>query len=161
MSAVLRANAQQVRWRPMTVTDLDAVLAIEQQAYSHPWSRGNFIDSIAAGHWAWMGEHGGEAACYWVAMPVLDEVLLLNVAVARERWGQGLGEVAMTHLVQTARSHAAAQIWLEVRTSNMRAQRLYSRLGFERKGMRKGYYPVTAHQREDAQVMHLQLGPQP
>lgn len=162
MSAVLKdATSPALDWQAMTVTDLDAVLAIEQQGYSHPWTRGNFIDSIAAGHWAWCGRVDGTVRAYWLAMAVLDEVHLLNVAVARDHWGQGLGEQAMSHLAACARSHGAAQIWLEVRPSNERALALYGRMGYVSVGLRRGYYPAAQSRREDACVLRLELGAAP
>jgi ribosomal-protein-alanine N-acetyltransferase len=150
-----------LQWRPLDVAAVERILPIEQQAYSHPWTRGNFIDSIAAGHTGWVGLLDGEVACYWVAMPVLDEMHLLNVAVARERWGQGWGRAAMQHLLDHARQHGAAQVWLEVRVSNERAIALYERLGFEPMGLRRGYYPLDQHRREDARLMRRVLGGAP
>lgn len=162
MNAVLRpAAGQGLDWLPMAVGDLDAVLAIEQQVYSHPWTRGNFIDALGAGNWAWCGRAQGTLRAYWLAMAVLDEVHLLNVAVARDHWGQGLGEHAMAHLQACARAQGACQIWLEVRASNARALALYQRLGYSPIGLRRGYYPSTSPQREDARVMRLNLEAQP
>jgi ribosomal-protein-alanine N-acetyltransferase len=161
MNAVLRPAdagfALPLAWQALTVGWIERILPIEQQVYSHPWTRGNFIDSLSAGHWGWVAVHEGEPVAYWVAMAVLDEVHLLNLAVARERWGQGLGQVAVTHLVEAARQHGAAQIWLEVRESNARAQALYARHGFEPMGLRRGYYPLNGIQREDARLMRRLL----
>lgn len=142
-----------LRWRPATVADADALLAIEQRAYSHPWSRGNFIDSLAGGHWAWCATLGeGPIRAYWLAMQVLDEVHLLNLAVAPECWGLGLGRGALQHLHQTVAAQGLQDIWLEVRESNLRAQRLYEAADYQTVGRRRGYYPADAG-REDALLM--------
>jgi ribosomal-protein-alanine N-acetyltransferase len=156
MNAVLRPAAD-LRWHPMTVAWVERILPLEQQAYSHPWTRGNFIDSLSAGHWAWVATQDDAPVAYWVAMAVLDEVHLLNLAVARDRWGQGLGQSALDHLVAASKAQGATQIWLEVRVSNARAQALYARNGFAAMGLRRAYYPCHEAQREDARLMQRLL----
>ena len=82
--------------RPIGVTDLDAVMAIEQRAYSFPWSRGNFIDSLAAGYAAQMLLDGdGRPIGYFVAMPGVDEMHLLNLTVDPHWQGRGLSHLLM------------------------------------------------------------------
>lgn len=157
MNAVLRPAAPQLHWTPLTVTEVERILPIEQQVYSHPWSRGNFIDSLAAGHLGWVAYEEATPVAYWVAMLVLDECHLLNLAVAREHWGRGVGLAALQHLVAQAQQRDTAQIWLEVRVSNLRAQALYAREGFELMGLRRGYYPLNAQAREDARLMRRLL----
>src|SRR5256885_8210283 len=74
-----------VRFEPLNVLSLDMLLPVEQQAYSHPWSRGNFIDAMAAGNEAQLlVDARGELVGYFVAMIVLDEVHLLNITVRSE-----------------------------------------------------------------------------
>jgi [ribosomal protein S18]-alanine N-acetyltransferase len=141
----------------MTQADVDAVMAVEVRAYSHPWSRGNFIDSLRAGHVAeLLVNDDGRVCAYFVAMVGVDELHLLNITVAPEEQGSGLGQ----RLMQTVRLHAQSRqlstLWLEVRQSNHRARQLYARLGFAEVGLRKGYYPA-APRREDAVVMRLPL----
>lgn len=153
MNAVLEPRPQS---RPMTVRDLDAVVGVEQRAYSHPWSRGNFTDSLAAGYLAevwWLGE---AVLGYFIAMPGVDELHLLNITVAPEHQGQGHGRVMMAALRQHALQAEAASLWLEVRESNHRARALYRSLGFAEVGLRRGYYPAAVR-REDAVVMSLVL----
>jgi ribosomal-protein-alanine N-acetyltransferase len=161
VNAVLRPAdvgcALPLEWQALTVGWIERILPIEQQVYSHPWTRGNFIDSLSAGHWGWVAVQAGEPVAYWVAMTVLDEVHLLNLAVVRDRWSQGLGQMALTHLLNVARQRGSAQVWLEVRVSNARAQSLYARNGFEAMGLRRGYYPLDGVQREDARLMRCML----
>jgi ribosomal-protein-alanine N-acetyltransferase len=139
----------------MTVRDLDAVMTAEAGAYSHPWTRGNFIDSLASDYLAEVvaGDDVGLVA-YFVAMRGVDELHLLNITVAAPWQGQGHGSA----LLRAVQGHAAAlglaSLWLEVRQSNVRARALYRRRGFAEVGLRKGYYP-GAGQREDAVVMSL------
>ncbi len=143
----------------MTVGDIDAVMAAETGAYSHPWSRGNFIDSLSAGYLAEVvtGDGVGLVA-YFVAMSGVDELHLLNITVAAPWQGQGHGSA----LLRAVQGHAAAlglgTLWLEVRQSNLRARALYRRRGYTEVGLRKGYYPA-ATQREDAVVMRLSVAP--
>ena len=153
MSAVLDLSG---RFRPMQFEDLDRVMEIEPKIYSHPWSRGNFADSLHAGYSCWVYESGGEVVGYAVMMSVLDEAHLLNISIAGERQGQGLGRALLNHLIDTARRHGATMMFLEVRPSNKNAIALYESMGFNEFSIRKGYYP--AHNgREDAILMGLAL----
>jgi ribosomal-protein-alanine N-acetyltransferase len=144
----------------MTVRDLDAVVAVEQRAYSHPWTRGNFTDSLAAGYLAEVWRLEDAVLGYFIAMPGVDELHLLNITVAPEQQGQGHGRTMMAALQQHALHSGAAALWLEVRESNHRARALYRRLGYAEVGLRRGYYPA-ALRREDAVVMSLVLASLP
>ena len=145
----------------MTVRDLDAVMATEVSAYSFPWSRGNFIDSLAAGYLAEVLEHRAigqpaELLGYFVAMPGVDELHLLNITVAPPWQGQGHGQALLAAVLAHTRQRGLAALWLEVRLSNQRARTMYGRRGFAEVGARRGYYPA-AGPREDAVVMKLHL----
>ncbi len=141
----------------MTVADLPAVLAVEVCAYSHPWSQGNFIDSLAAGYAAEvLASPATGVVGYFVAMPGVDELHLLNITVAPAWQRQGHGNALLDAVQAHARAQHLALLWLEVRQSNGRAQALYRRRGFAEVGLRKGYYPAVGR-REDAVVMRLDL----
>ncbi len=143
----------------MAVSDLDEVVAIEAAAYDFPWTRGNFIDSLAAGYLARvLRGPSGELISYFVAMKGVDEMHLLNVTVAPGEQSRGFGRRMLDELVAISRAEHAERLWLEVRESNGRARALYLRYGFEHIGVRKGYYPALHSKREDANVMSLQLG---
>jgi ribosomal-protein-alanine N-acetyltransferase len=153
VSAVLR---QERGLQAMTVGLLDRVLAIEVRAYAFPWTRGNFIDSLAAGYDAQvLHDAQGGLLGYFVAMPGLDEMHLLNITVAPEVQGQGHARFMLDAVVALCQRHAARQLWLEVRQRNARAQAIYLRYGFTEIGLRRGYYPAAQGQREDALVMGL------
>lgn len=144
--------------RPMTVSDVDRVVAVEKQAYEFPWSRGNFVDSLAAGYVTRVLQlHAGVLAGYYIAMPGVDEMHLLNITVAPEAQRQGHALLMLDELVGVSRSRGALQLWLEVRQSNHRARDIYERYGFRLVGVRRGYYPAPRSTREDAAVMSLQL----
>ena len=137
---------------------LDAVLAIEVRAYSFPWNRANFVDSLAAGHLTHcLLSPEGELLAYQVAMAGFEEWHLLNVTVSPDHQGRGLATQLLHRLIDHARGTGAEWLWLEVRPSNERARRLYAHLGFEQVGVRKGYYPDGRGQREDALVLRLSL----
>jgi len=145
--------------RPMTTAELDAVLAIEVSAYAFPWSRGNFIDSLAAGYPAQvLLDAQGAVLGYFVAMGGVDEMHLLNITVAPAVQGRGHARQMIDALIALCRDHLAHELWLEVRETNTHARAIYTRLGFEQKGVRKGYYPAPFGRREDAVVMSLKLG---
>lgn len=145
---------------PMSAAQLDAVMAVEGAAYAHPWTRGNFIDSLAAGHAAQvLRDARGTLLGYFVAMAGVDEMHLLNITVAPEAQGRGHARVLFDALVARCRVHRAGALWLEVRTSNEHARAVYAHFGFTQVGLRKGYYPARAGRREDAVVMRLKLDP--
>ena len=151
------ADAPEARFEPMSAKRLDAVLAVEQRSYSNPWSRGNFIDTLAAGHQAQCLLASDALLGYFVAMPGYQEVHLLNITVAPEYQRQGWAHTMLDALALWARGQRADWVWLEVRVSNVRAQQVYLRRGFVRVGMRKAYYPAAHGEREDAVVMSLRL----
>jgi ribosomal-protein-alanine N-acetyltransferase len=144
--------------RPMTIRDLAAVLAIEARCYGHPWSRGNFIDSLAAGYLAEVLEAPEPGLVgYFVAMPGADELHLLNLTVMPEWQGHGHGRRMLDALEAVCRQRHWPMLWLEVRASNQRALSLYRRRGFVEVAVRRDYYPASTLRREDAIVMRLDV----
>ena len=155
MSAVLKpAHA---RFEPLAEARLDEIVAIEARAYEHPWTRGNFADSLRSGYEAQVLVAGGTVLGYFVAMKGVDEVHLLNITVAPEHQSQGWGRLILDAIALWARGQGAQWLWLEVRVGNARAQRIYEQHGYRRVGERKGYYPAAGGAREDAIVMSLKL----
>lgn len=154
MSAVLRPEAQ---FEPLAEDRLDEVVAIEARSYAHPWTRGNFSDSLRSGYQAQLLVAGGTLIGYFVAMKGVDEVHLLNITVAPEYQSQGWGRLMLDALALWSRSQGAQWLWLEVRVGNARAQRIYEQHGYRRVGERRGYYPAGGSEREDAIVMSLKL----
>jgi ribosomal-protein-alanine N-acetyltransferase len=142
----------------MRVPDLTEVMAIERQAYPVPWTHGNFVDSLAAGYPAEV-LRGPRAALlgYWVAMPGVDEMHLLNITVVPACQGRGLAVAMLDRLMAACRARGLTQLWLEVRVSNERAREVYRRYGFAEVGRRRAYYPVQQGPREDAVLMSLSV----
>ena len=145
-----------LRFRPMQMADLDAIMAIEPTIYPYPWTRGNFSDSLDAGYSGWVYEEQGRIIGYAMLMLVLDEAHLLNISIAKSHQGRGLGRALLEYMMQVARGHGAANMFLEVRPSNLSAIRLYESTGFNEMAVRRGYYPA-ADGREDAILMGMAL----
>jgi ribosomal-protein-alanine N-acetyltransferase len=140
----------------MREIDVDAVTAIEQCAHPFPWTRGNFVDSLNAGHSAWVFREGGELVGYAVQMMAVDDAQLLNITVGPAHQRRGVGGVLLCQLFEIAREHGAERMILEVRPSNTAALALYRHFLFEEIGRRKGYY-ASHDGREDAIVMAREL----
>ena len=155
MSALPRAGVD--RYAPMSQEDLDGVVAAEKEIYPFPWTRGNFTDALQAGYSAWvLRDAAGRVAAYSVMMMALDEAHLLNLSVERRAQRTGLGWRTLDWMAEVARGYGGRTMLLEVRPSNQVALRLYERYGFERIGVRRGYYPADGG-REDAVVMRISL----
>jgi ribosomal-protein-alanine N-acetyltransferase len=153
MSAVLK---QLPSMRPMRLADVHDVLAIEQDIYVHPWTLGNFSDSLQAGYSCWVMECEGSLVGYGVLMAGVQEAHLLNLSVARSWQRRGFGTRLLHHFIDLARSYEAQRMFLEVRPSNRAARALYAGNGFRQLYVRRGYYPADDG-REDAILMGLDL----
>lgn len=160
-------GSAELSFLPMQIADLDAVLEIESVSHLHPWTRGNFSDSLAAGHWAYCirpqldqvikGSYLDPAIlwAYCILFPAIDELHLLNITVSPKLRKLGLGSRMMAAIEGVAAQQSIPRIILEVRPSNNAAISLYQKLGYEQIGIRKSYYPADPKLgiREDALVM--------
>lgn len=153
MSAVLKDPP---RLAAMREEDLEEVMAIENAIYSHPWTRGNFIDSLRAGYDCRTWRVEGELVGYFILMVAAGEAHLLNLSIAARHQRSGHGRALLREAADLARRRGARSLFLEVRPSNLAAQALYTRFGFRRIAVRRGYYPAHAG-REDALVFTLAL----
>ena len=153
MSAILKPS---IKLRPMSAADLPAVMAIENEIYAFPWTRGNFHDSLAAGYGCWIYVRDGEVLGYAVLMLAADEAHLLNLSIAADCQMRGYGSLLLLRVCELARDQGARLIFLEVRPSNAAGLRLYARHGFRQAGIRREYYPAPAG-REDALIFRLPL----
>lgn len=158
MSALLERHLPPFEAAAMRVPDLTEVMAVERKAYPVPWTHGNFVDSLAAGYPAEvLRGPRAELLGYWVAMPGVDELHLLNITVAPAWQRRGLAIVMLDRLVAHCRRLGLTQLWLEVRLGNERAREVYLRYGFAEVGRRRAYYPVPQGPREDALLMSLSV----
>jgi [ribosomal protein S18]-alanine N-acetyltransferase len=159
MSALLQSEP---RLRTMDYADLDQVLIVERAAYSFPWTRGNFVDSLAIGYLAELLVSDDDGLVgYYVAMPGVDEMHLLNLTVAPRLQRRGHARTLLDALQRRCLQQGLPKLWLEGRASNARAREIYARRGFAEVGLRRGYYPAGKAPREDAIVMSLDLQAHP
>ena len=153
MSAVLKDIPE---LHAMREADLPDVLAIESAIYTHPWTLGNFADSLRAGYDCWAYRINAELAGYFILMAAAGEAHLLNLSVAARHQRRGHGSALLGEAVALARRRGAHNVFLEVRPSNRAAQELYTRFGFRKIAVRRDYYPAQFG-REDALVFSLAL----
>ena len=147
----------QRRVLPMHVSLLPQVLEIERRAYPFPWSEGIFRDCLKAGYSGWvLTEEPGLVIGYALMSMAVDEAHVLNLCIDPAYQQQGLGRMLLEHMIRIARAANATIVLLEVRKSNKSAIHLYETHGFQRLGLRKGYYPA-AEGREDALVLGFDI----
>lgn len=141
-----------VRIAPMTVARIDDVLEIEKVSFSDPWSREMFRSEleVGGGTYARIAIRGTTLVGYLLAVMIVDEAHLGNLAVHPSERRSGVGQQLLDDLLETAREKGVGRITLEVRESNQIARKFYYRNEFIDVAMRKNYYrnPV-----EDAIVM--------
>lgn len=163
MSALYRVAAsspspESLRFARMKVDDLPEVLTIENDVYPHPWTRGNFLDSLYNGYECWaLREEDGALAGYFLLMLAVDESHLLNISVRRSLHGHGVGRTMLDKAAAVSKENGMQSVLLEVRPSNERALKIYHEYGYVEIGRRKAYYPAQNNTREDAIVMRFQL----
>ncbi len=144
-----------LEYRAMTEGDLDLIMAIEEVIYTHPWTRGNFTDTLRAGGHGWIMTLSGVPVGYAVLSTGAGEAHLLNISVAAAWQRRGFGCELLAYVIERACVMEFSAIFLEVRASNTGALALYCKMGFTRIGVRKGYYPAPVG-REDAIVLQYQ-----
>ncbi|MEY4207442.1 MAG: ribosomal-protein-alanine N-acetyltransferase [Pseudomonadota bacterium] len=150
--------AAALRFAMMRAQDVEAVVAVENDAYPFPWTRGNFLDSLASRYDAWtLREADARLAGYFLLMHAVDETHLLNITVRPDLHGRGYGRMLLDKVIQLALNANMRSVLLEVRPSNEHALAVYHHCGFQQIGIRKQYYPAAGTSREDAIVMRLML----
>ena len=149
------ASGDIVRFRPMTTADLDEVMIIERTSFRFPWSTGFFLQELqVACARSILAEIDGRIVGYvlfWMLPGALD---IHNIAVHVDFRRRGIARVLLGHVVSEAKRQSNVRVMLEVRRSNIQAQKLYESLGFVATGIRKGYYSDDG---EDALAMTLEL----
>ena len=147
---------------PFHSRDLDDVLAIEQESFSEPWTRGMFEAELLGNPFGrFLGAFCHSEMppakrllgyiCYWV---VFEELRLMNLAVQPDHRRQGIASHLVRHAVEEGITQGTIRALLEVRAGNRLAQKLYQTLGFQQYGRRRSYY---TNPDEDAILMQLQL----
>ena len=137
--------------RRLETADLDRIESIEQRAYPTPWSRSMFASELAKPTSICLGAFdGSDLVGYVINSRYVDAWHVMNVAVDPDHQRRGVATALLQHLFEVTRDDERRGYTLEVRVSNDDAIRLYERLGFEARGLRRGYYTDN---REDALIM--------
>ena len=145
--------------RPFAVADLSAVMAIETDSFPDPWTPGLFLGELAARGRSWLvaEDEGGIVGYGGVAVLVDGDAHLMNLAVACDRRGEGIGRLLLGELMSAAAGSGGLRITLEVRAGNATAIALYESVGMRSVGVRPHYYENGG---EDAVILWGDL-PQP
>ena len=144
------------RFRPMAADDVDAVVGLEHAVYPFPWSEQIFRDCLRVGYDCWVVESVAGVAGYGIMSMGAGECHILNLCVGPSLRRRGIGRKLLNMLLGRARRAGMLHAFLEVRPSNAAAIGLYESEGFERIGLRRGYYQAPGG-REDAVVYRKAL----
>ena len=145
----------QLRLRSLEFGDLPRIMQIELASFSVPWQRITFVNLLRRSDTELIGaEQGGVLIGYAICWIMLDEAELGNVAVAPEERGRRIGETLVAAMLERLARRGVRACFLEVRESNLAAQTVYRRRGFEAVGRRRAYYSRPV---EDALVMRVDL----
>jgi len=142
-----------IEFRRLELGDLNAVEQIERRTYPTPWSRSMFAGEIAKPSSICVGAFDSESerlVGYLIIARYVDAWHVMNIAVAPELQRRGIATLLLEHLFELTADDEHRGYTLEVRVSNAAAIRLYERLGFESRGIRRGYYTDN---HEDALIM--------
>jgi ribosomal-protein-alanine N-acetyltransferase len=149
------ASKNSVSFRPMTLADIDSVMAIERASFTYPWSTRFFLQELQVQcARSIVAEVDRKVVGYILFWLLPDAVDIHNLAVDSAFRRCGIGRALLQRVVRQAKDRGSIRVTLEVRRSNTGAQRLYESVGFLTTGIRKGYYSDNG---EDALAMALEL----
>lgn len=146
-----------VALRRMRWWDLEEVSALEQALFEQPWSAETFLSELAyvpESRWYVVAADGSGVLGYAGLRAVPPEADVQTLAVAPGARGRGVGRMLLDALLGEAARRGCTQVFLEVRSDNAPALGLYAARGFERQGLRRGYYGPG----QDAVIMRLRTG---
>ena len=155
-SSVTPENTNKFVFREISLGDLDGIVQIERAVNPFPWGEEALRDTIASSGRHLISFREGRAVGFLLSNFVLDEAQLLLIGVSPDWQGVGVGGQLLKELINRSQDQGQKLIYLEVRSGNDRAIRLYRSLGFIDIGVRRDYYPGLVG-REDAIVMSLQI----
>jgi ribosomal-protein-alanine N-acetyltransferase len=145
--------------RKMTLDDIEQVIAIDRVSFSLPWPERSFrfelTDNPASR--CWVAEVDGKIVGMIVVWLIVDEVHVATIATHPDFRRQGIAKNLLSHALQHLSTEGAQSSFLEVRASNLAAQELYRKFGFEESGVRRRYYRDND---EDALLMTLSAIPE-
>lgn len=146
----------QFNFRLMTIDDIDEIMAIERASFTLPWTYEAYYNELIMNEFAHyiLLEVDEKIIGYCGVWVIVDEAHITNIAIDPSYRGKKLGEALLRQVMLVAMQKGAKTMTLEVRVSNVVAQNLYRKLGFQNGGIRKGYYTDNY---EDALVMWVNL----
>jgi len=141
--------------RRMTVEDVPAVAELDRISFSLPWTERSFQFEVSSNPASrcWVAEQGGQIIGVVVAWLLLDEVHIATIATRPEFRRQGIAQALLAHVLKLGAKDGALSSFLEVRASNVAAQAMYHKFGYEETGRRPRYYKDNG---EDAILMTLE-----
>ncbi|HYZ75942.1 MAG TPA: ribosomal protein S18-alanine N-acetyltransferase [Gaiellaceae bacterium] len=142
-----------LRFRRLEIRDLAAIETIERRSYPTPWSRSMFAGEISKPSSICLGAFDAEThelLGYLIISRYVDAWHVMNVAVEPAHRRRGIATALLDRLFELTAEDSRRGYTLEVRVSNSEAIALYERLGFQARGIRRGYYTDN---REDALIM--------
>lgn len=143
-------------YHPMHIDDLEYIYKLELESYSFPWTKEILRDCILYKYDSYSVFIDNTLVGYIISKISFPETHVLNLTVDINYRNNGIGQALMELTINDARIRKSQDIILEVRSRNLIAQALYNKLGFEKIGIRKGYYD-SENGREDAFVLKLKL----
>ena len=143
-------------YHPMHIGDLEYIYKLELESYSFPWTKEILRDCILYKYDSYSVFIDDTLVGYIISKISFPETHILNLTVDINYRNNGIGQALIELTINDARIRNSQDIILEVRSKNLNAQALYSKLGFEKIGIRKGYYD-SENGREDAFVLRLKL----
>jgi [ribosomal protein S18]-alanine N-acetyltransferase len=151
-------TAVAIELRRLTLAHLGEIEEIERNAYPTPWSRTMFASELAKPTSICLGAFEGDQLIgYIVNSRYVDAWHVMNVAVDPSHRRRGIATRLLERLFELTKADGRRGYTLEVRVSNLGAITLYEDLGFERRGLRRGYYTDN---REDALIMWRDASPE-
>ena len=140
-----------MRIEPMNASRVPQIAELEKLCFSDPWSEQSIASELENPLSLWLvAVEAGEVVGYVGSQTVLGETDMMNLAVAPEARRQGTGRALVLALVEALKEKESHSLMLEVRASNIPAQKLYASLGFSQVGRRPKYY---SNPREDALIL--------
>ena len=142
-----------IEFKILTAEHLPEVLKIEKASFGDPWPESAFRDLMIQFRTNWVALQDDRVAGYLVSQWVLDEIHILNIAVAKRDQRAGVASRILEFLIAAGTKRTMRDLFLEVRESNLAAQKLYEKFGFTLLSTRKAYYPDG----ESALILHKRI----
>ena len=149
-----KGDSLEPKIRRATFRDVLGIGLIERESFADPWGSREFTSALEAQQAIFLvaEDSKGVVIGYAIAITVMDEAEILNLAVRVSSRGRGLGGKLLDAALDEVASRGADQVFLEVRESNHTARSLYASRGFTEVSRRRGYYRSPV---EDALVLRL------